>query len=59
VLSRNYLVQQVIGLLSLAKKTSDPDVTAALLKKATDLNDKLNSAPPKPDMSPRPPDVER
>jgi hypothetical protein len=57
-LSRNYFARQAASLLALAKQIRDPETSAALIEKATDLNEKLQELPPKPDASPRPPDVE-
>jgi hypothetical protein len=58
VLGRSYFVRQAASLLSLAKQVKDTEVSAALLKKATELNEKAHETKPRSDMSPRAPDVE-
>jgi hypothetical protein len=57
-LSRDYFARQAASLLALARRISDPGTAAALIQKATDLNQKRQEVPVRPDMSPRPPDVE-
>lgn len=59
VLSRSYFVRQAASLLTLARQISDTNLSAALLKKATELNEQAQEAKPRSDMSPRPPDVDR
>jgi hypothetical protein len=56
VVGKKYLADQAAILLNFAKTTTDPDVAVRLLDKAADLTAKLEEAP---DVSPRPPDVER
>jgi hypothetical protein len=58
VLGRSYFIRQAASLLSLAKQVSDADVSAALLKKATELNEQAHETKSRLDMSPRAPDVE-
>jgi hypothetical protein len=58
VLGRSYFVRQAASLLSLAKQVKDPEISAALLKKATELNEKAHETKPRSEMNPRPPDVE-
>jgi hypothetical protein len=58
VLGRSYFVRQAASLLSLAKQVKDPELSAALLKKVTELNEKAHETKPRSEMSPHPPDVQ-
>jgi hypothetical protein len=53
-----YFVRQAATLLRLARSTSDPQVAAAFVEKASDLSSKADEAPPAPDLGPHAPDVE-
>jgi hypothetical protein len=59
VIGKEYFVRQAAILLGLAKATTDPKISAALLDKAADLKLQVDEpgAPP-PDLSPIAPDVE-
>jgi hypothetical protein len=57
VISKEYFVRQAAILLGLAKATTDPKISAALLDKAAELQvDKPGATP---DLTPLAPDVER
>jgi len=56
VLGKHYLRRQVATLLKFARSINNPDLTAALLAKAADLQSRADMAP---DKSPAPPDVQR
>jgi hypothetical protein len=53
---REYIARQVVTLLRFAKATTDPNISAALIGKAADIQDRDD---PLPDRSPRAPDVGR
>jgi hypothetical protein len=53
---KKYLTEQAALLLKFAKATTNPDVAAALLRKAADLSAKREEAL---DSSPQAPDVEQ
>jgi hypothetical protein len=55
---RDYYERQAATLLKYAKLTSDPDIAAALLEIAADLDSRAESTEPS-DSSPHAPDVER
>jgi hypothetical protein len=54
--STKYLLDQAALLLKFARATTDPDVAARLLDKATDLSGKIKQVP---DASPAAPGVEQ
>ena len=58
VIGKLYFVRQAITLLRFAQSTSDPQVAAALVDKASDLSSEADEAPLAPDLGPRAPDVE-
>ena len=51
-----YIAQQIATLLKFAKVTADPNVAAALVSKAADINDRVD--PLLPDRNSLAPDVE-
>jgi hypothetical protein len=60
VVRKSYFERQATTLLKFARSTSDPQLAAALLDKAIDLESQVDdSIPPATDRSPRAPDVER
>jgi hypothetical protein len=56
VFGKEYFVRQAAILFGMAKATTDPKISAALLDKAADLKSQLDE--PTIDRSPRAPDVE-
>jgi hypothetical protein len=56
MLDRQYLVRQATTLLKFAKSVRDPNVSAALVEKAADLKDRVETIPPS-DQSPLAPDI--
>ena len=58
-IGRGYFVRQAQTILKYAKWTKDPVLHSALIQKATELASKVDDKSPPPDLSPRPPDVER
>jgi hypothetical protein len=56
VIGKEYFVRQAAILFGMAKATTDPKISAALLDKAADLKSQLDE--PTIDRSPRAPDVE-
>jgi hypothetical protein len=58
VARREYIKLQAATLLDFARSIKNPNVSAVLVEKAADLNDKAESAPQLKDLSPKPPDVE-
>ncbi len=58
VMAGNFLVEAVTALLNMARATSDPSVSAALLDKAAELNERVEDAMPSTgDTSAKAPDV--
>lgn len=55
----NYFERQATALFKLALSTHDPDLAAALVKKAADLKSQADELGPPPDKGPHAPDVER
>jgi hypothetical protein len=55
VIGRQYHVRQVATLLKLARSVRDPNISAALIDKAADINDRYD---PRPRWSLRAPDVQ-
>lgn len=54
-----FLIEAVANLLKMAQSTSDPNVAAGLLDKATEINDRIHAAiPSASDASPNAPDVQ-
>ena len=58
MVGRNYFKRQAATLLKFARSTSDPQVVAALVEKASDLRSQVDETTPAPDLSPRAPDIE-
>jgi hypothetical protein len=56
VARKKYLTEQAATLLKFAQVTTDPDLAARLLDKATDLSERRERVP---DASPQAPDVEQ
>jgi len=56
VIEKEYFVRQAAILLGLAKATTDPKISAAILDKAADLKSQVDE--PTIDRSPRAPDVQ-
>jgi len=52
-------MRQAVTLLKFAKSTSDPQLAAALVEKASSLKSQGDETPPPREVSPRAPDVER
>ena len=52
---KQYLMRQAAILLKLAKSTSDPQVVAGFVEKASELKSQVDDAP---DLTPLAPDVE-
>jgi hypothetical protein len=54
----NFLVEAAVTLLKFAKSTSDPNLTAALIDKAAELNERIAAGTASGvDASPKAPDV--
>jgi hypothetical protein len=59
VVRKSYFKRQATTLLKFAQSTSDPQLVAALVDKAIDLESQIDETiPPAADRSPRAPDVE-
>jgi hypothetical protein len=58
MIGRDYFARQAATLLRLAHLTKDSRQAARLAAKAAELTERLDAAPPAPDVSPLPPDVE-
>ena len=58
VVGRNYFTRQAATLLKFAKSTSDPELAAALVEKASNLKSQSDETRP-PDLSSQATDVER
>jgi hypothetical protein len=56
VIAKEYFVRQAAILFGLAKATTDPKISAAILDKAADLKSQVDE--PAIDRSPRAPDVQ-
>ena len=56
MIGKEYFVRQAAVLFGMAKATTDPKISAALLDKAVDLKSQLDE--PIMDRSPRAPDVQ-
>jgi hypothetical protein len=59
VIGKEYLVRQAAILLGLAKATTDPKISEALLDKAADLKLQVDERGSPPDLTPLAPDIER
>jgi hypothetical protein len=59
VVGRNYFTRQAATLLKFAKSTSDPQLAAALVEKASSLKSQGDETPTPREISPQAPDVER
>lgn len=57
-IGRSYFVQQAQTVLKYAKWTKDPVFRSILIEKATELTSNVDNNSPRPDLSPRAPDVE-
>ena len=58
VIGKEYFVRQAAILFGLAKATTDPKISAALLDKAADLKSQVDEPGAPPDSTPLAPDVE-
>jgi hypothetical protein len=58
VIGREYFVRQAAILFGLAKATTDPKISAALLDKAADLKSQVDGLAAPPDLTPLAPDIE-
>ena len=58
VIGKQYFVRQAAILFGLAKATTDPKISAALLDKAADLKSQVDEPGAPPDSTPLAPDVE-
>ena len=58
VIGKEYFVRQAAILFGLAKATTDPMISAALLDKAVDLHSQVDEPGTPPDSTPLAPDVE-
>ena len=58
MVGQNYFKRQAATLLKFARSTSDPQVVAALVEKATQLRSQVDETIPSPDRSPKAPDIE-
>ena len=58
VIGKQYFVRQAAILFGIAKATSDPKMSAALMDKAADVKSKVDELGVARDLSPQPPDVE-
>ena len=58
VIGKQYFVRQAAILFGIAKATRDPQLSAALMDKAADVQAKVDEMSAPRDLSPRPPDVE-
>ena len=57
MVGRDYFTRQATTLLKFARSTANPELAAVLVEKAAELS-ALGEAGPRPDRSPRAPDVE-
>lgn len=54
-----FLIEAVANLLKMAQSTSDPNIAAGLLDKASEINERINTGIPSvTDLSPLAPDVQ-
>jgi hypothetical protein len=58
VIGKEYFVRQAAILLGMAKATTDPKISAALLDKAADLKLQVDEPGAPPDLTPIAPDIE-
>jgi hypothetical protein len=58
VINKDYLERQAAALPKLSQSTKDPDIAAALIKKAADLKSQVDELCAGPDKGPQAPDVE-
>ena len=58
VIGKQYFVRQAAILFGLAKATTDPKISAALLDKAADFKSQVDEPGAPPDSTPLAPDVE-
>jgi hypothetical protein len=58
VIGKEYFVRQAAILFGLAKTTTDPKISAALLDKAADLKQQVDEPGAQRDLSPLAPDIE-
>ena len=58
VIGKEYFMRQAAILFGLAKATTDPKISAALLDKAADLNLQVDGPVAPPDSTPLAPDIE-
>ena len=58
VIGKEYFVRQAAILFGLAKTTTDPKISAALLDKAADLKSQVDEPGAPPDLTPIAPDIE-
>ena len=58
VIGKEYFVRQAAILFGLAKATTDPKISAALLDKAADLKLQVDEPGTPPDLTPPAPDIE-
>jgi hypothetical protein len=59
VIGKEYFVRLAAILFGLAKATTDPKISAALLDKAADLKLQVDEPGAPPDLTPVAPDIER
>ena len=58
VIGKQYFVRQAAILFGLARATTDPKISAALLEKAADVKLRVDEPGALPDSTPRAPDIE-
>ena len=58
VIGKEYFMRQAAILFGLAKATTDPKISAALLDKAADLKLQVDKLGASPDVTPLAPDIE-
>ena len=58
MIGKEYFVRQAAILFGLAKTTTDPKISAALLDKAADLEQQVDEPGAQRDLSPLAPDIE-
>ena len=59
MIGKEYFMRQAAILFGLAKATTDPKISAALLDKAADLKLQVDEPGASPDLTPIAPDIER
>jgi hypothetical protein len=58
-MARNqYIMRQITTLLKFARTTTDPKIAAAVVEKATNLQNRAEETMPRLDLGPRAPDIE-